>query len=96
MHNLLLLNENMFTVEELPSAQKVSLTFWQSKQNIPSGYCCTCKEGANYICNDGLGVFLFKFMHRHQEPHMAKTESLTLVFHGIMQTKRKLKKKKKC
>lgn len=94
MHNLLLLNENMFTVEELPSAQKVSLMFWQSKQNIPSGYCCTCKEGANYICNDGLGVFLFKFMHRHQEAHMAKTESLTLVFHGIMQTKRKLKKKK--
>lgn len=91
MHNLLLLSENMFTVVELPSAQKVSLMFWQSKQNIPSGYCCTCKEGANYICNDGLGVFLFKFMHRHQETQMAKSEILTLVFHGIMQSKRKLK-----
>lgn len=91
MHNLLLLSENMFAVVELPSAQKVSLMFWQSKQNMPSGYCCTCKEGANYICNDGLGVFLFKFMQRHQEAQMAKSEILTLVFHGIMQSKRKLK-----
>lgn len=91
MHNLLLLSENMFTVEELPSAQKVSLMFWQSKQNIPSGYCCTCKEGANYICDDGLGVFLFKSMHRHREAQMAKSESLTSVFCGIMQAKRKLK-----
>lgn len=94
MHNLLLLSENMFTVEELPSAQKVGLMFWQSKQNIPSGYCCTCKEGANYICNDGLGgffVFFFKFMHRPQEAQMAKSEILTLVFHGIIHAKRKLK-----
>lgn len=91
MHNLLLLSENMFAVEELPSAQKVSLMFWQSKQNIPSGYCCICKEDANYICSDGLSVFLFKFMHRHQEAQMAKSEILTLVFHGIMQAKIKLK-----
>lgn len=66
MHNLLLLSENMFTVEELPSAQKVGLMFWQSKQNIPSGYCCTCKEGANYICNDELGGF-FGFFQIHAQ-----------------------------
>lgn len=81
----------MFAVEELHSAQKVSLMFWQSKQNIPSGYCRTRKEDANYICNDGLGVFLFKFMNRHQEAQMAKSEILTFAFHGIMQAKRKFK-----
>lgn len=83
MQNIFLLSENMFPVEELPSAQKVSLMFWQLKQNIPSGYCCTCKEGVSYICNDGLGVFLFKFVHIHQEAHMAKSEILTLVCYGL-------------
>lgn len=57
MHNLSLLRENLFTVEELPSEQKVGLVFWQLKQNIPSGYCRTCKEDANYICNYLLGFF---------------------------------------
>lgn len=89
MHNLFLLSENIFAVEELPSAQQVSLMFWQLKQNIPSGYCCTCKEGANYICNDGLGVFLFKFMHRHQEAQTVKSEILTLVFYSFFSIKEK-------
>jgi len=83
MHNLFLLSENMFAAEGLPSAQKVSLMFWQSKRNLPSGYCFTFKECADYICNDGLGAFLSTFMYRHQEAQTAKSEILTLVFYSF-------------